>query len=210
MMNNKRSGSFFGLPNPTGSDAHLASTMVKRLVGSIFAIGLFLASIPAQATLIYDLTIDELLDFSGSGQIEFTTYNSSDPSAAVSAFSFSGTGAQGAFSFSLADIAFAEWSIDTTSDTLDLDLETGTVLSSMGANTCVILDNTGDGGTCGGILTTTIPYSRVAQQVIGRTTTGLGNLLTTAVNPQPIPAPGTLVLLTIGLMGLGMARSKHG
>jgi hypothetical protein len=182
-------------------------TIGTRVSGIMLAALVLPLAGTVQASLIHELEISELLNFTGTGQIEFITESGSDASG-VSAFEFSGTGIQGNFSFTEDDIESISWSIDPDDWILTLNLSTVRDQSTAGGqvSTCVILQNDDAGGSCGGgLLTTTIPFSRVAQQIIGRTTTGLGDLITTAVHTE-VPEPSPLALLVVGLAAVGGVR----
>lgn len=163
----------------------------------------------AQASLIHDLEIIELFNFTGSGRIEFTSLSGSDASG-VSAFDFTGSGTQGDYSFSQADILNISWSIDIITSVLSLNLATLSRPSTTdpAVDTCLILQNTGTGGSCP-ILTTSTSLSRVAQLRIGRTTTGGGTLVTTAVIEEAIPEPSTVSLLVGCLLIMGALRNSR-
>ena len=179
----------------------------KTQVRITFLITMLLMSGLVRASLIHDLSISELFNFTGSGQISFSSYSGNSLSG-VDDFNFSGTGTQGSFAFSKSDIANIDWLVDTTTSSLTLHLETFSVTSAPGIQTCMILFNNGAGGSCP-ILTTTSTFSRIAQQTTGLTTTGGGYLTTTAV-PSSIPEPASSGLLIMGILFTGFSRFQFG
>lgn len=187
----------------------LITTIGKRLFGIVLATAFLPIAGPAQATLIYDLQVSQIYNnFAGTGRIEFAMPTGNDPSG-VSAFNFSGTGPLGNFSFTESDILNIDWSINPSNFlTLNLGTYRDQAPTTTAVGTCIILQNDGAGGTCGpNVLTTSITFSRIAQQRIGLTSTGGGNLTTSRVYEQ-IPEPSTIALLGLGLAGLKLGRRR--
>jgi len=201
--------SFVTLASSTDATNAHKTSLGKKLSGIVIALAVLAIAYPAQATLIHDLAVTNIYNnFTGTGHIEFKAATGTDTSG-VSAFDFSGTGPLGSFSFSLGEIENIQWSIDPTTWALSLNLGTSKdqIPTQTQVASCIILKNYGTSGTCGsGLLTTTSSFSRVAQQKIGITSTGGGNLATTPV--QAVSAPTPLTLLAVGLAAMGVLRRQ--
>lgn len=185
-------------------------TISNKLLSILLVATFILVAGRAQATMIHDLQITPIYgSFNGTGRIEFNTLSGTHASG-VNAFSFSGTGPLGSFTFTASDILNIAWTINA-SDMLTLNLGTflDQPLTAGNTSSCIILQNNNAGGTCGpGVLTTSVSMSRIAQQIIGGTWTGGGTLTTTPVYQQ-VSEPSLFALLAIGLIGLRRARRRN-
>lgn len=182
------------------------------LLAAVFSVTLCFGG-TARAGLIYDISISGF-NATGSGQITFNSLSGSDTTG-VDAFSISGEGSLGEFSFfGPSSIAAIEWTIDPSNSMLDLStLTTFNSLNAAGTGTCLALGSSGEKCTAvnlNGLPNDGLPHHlpRYMAQVNAITST-FSSALSVTTAPVQVPEPSTFALFLFGLLGLGILTRRH-